>query len=872
MSLKVWLPLNGDLRNLGSSDVTVAGGVIDTNGKIGKCYLVNKTNKMTITHNLVTTTEWSMSWWMNCPSSMNDATAWESMFVIPDINADTGANSSSSISWTSYHNIKIWDDTNHQWKWAAPGTDFNYDKWHLWTLAHTANGAGVQGKIYIDGVLKGTYNNTTHPLKIRAGTITIANEISTGGFYINDFRLYDHCLSALEVKELSYGLVCHYKFDNIYNMNNLILNGNGELGAKHWSSSTNISTTEIPPNQPIIKASFYSDNMTADYIEINKYSVYTISAYLKTTGGTTGTFYPSIYPYDYDKKFIQYHNCPDGFGSAYRTTLAQPLKKGDTIIHATDLSAWTTAENYYYHVAIFGYRDSTGYIYPDMQYTADSPIFGTRTDKSHINKDNNTITLNSAFTGEDRPAGTTICQATEGAAYYYPFGGIAESSVQDWTLKTATLRPSTINRLRWAKYIKWRAFSGAYYAGNKLMDMTWWDNYIKDDSGNGYNLEIVNNLLADSDTPRYSYSTRFPLNTSYCRVTFPSVSGFANSYTFSWWGKSTSTGTMMWGFSNGNRLNLYLINPVCWNTGDSGNNPFAGISPITDNKFHYYTITGDGTTTKLYIDGDFKANAKTYKAITGTTLYFNGWDTSTSYKFCGCLSDFKLFATALSADDIKRIYEEAIAFSKNATGVGYEVVENGSRELLATRITATYEANDSYYTKLNSQGEIQFDGAVQSCGSPYIMINPSGKTYYYDYTISVATGNQFYIGFERYDKDKTATSNQSCVYTLATKPSADIVKQRYRGTVNLSTDAGGRACRYIRLRVLSGWAGTDSSSTKTATVHSLSLREITTSEGFDKLDIQKTGVFDIDTLQEYFDTTTQFEKTGMNNMREFIEK
>ena len=294
--------------------------------------------------------------------------------------------------------------------------------------------------------------------------------------------------------------------------------------------------------------------------------------------------------------------------------------------------------------------------------------------------------------------------------------------------------------------------------------------------------------------------------------------------------------------------------------------------PITDNKFHYYTITGDGTTTKLYIDGDFKANAKTYKAITGTTLYFNGWDTSTSYKFCGCLSDFKLFATALSADDIKRIYEEAIAFSKNATGVGYEVVENGSRELLATRITATYEANDSYYTKLNSQGEIQFDGAVQSCGSPYIMINPSGKTYYYDYTISVATGNQFYIGFERYDKDKTATSNQSCVYTLATKPSADIVKQRYRGTVNLSTDAGGRACRYIRLRVLSGWAGTDSSSTKTATVHSLSLREITTSEGFDKLDIQKTGVFDIDTLQEYFDTTTQFEKTGMNNMREFIEK
>jgi hypothetical protein len=44
-----------------------------------------------------------------------------------------------------------------------------------------------------------------------------------------------------------------------------------------------------------------------------------------------------------------------------------------------------------------------------MTYTADSPIFGTYSDKSNIDKTNNTITLKSAFTGEDRPAGTVIC-------------------------------------------------------------------------------------------------------------------------------------------------------------------------------------------------------------------------------------------------------------------------------------------------------------------------------------------------------------------------------------------------------------------------------------------------------------------------------
>lgn len=151
---------------------------------------------------------------MKLPSSMNNATAWENMILFPTINVSGGSNATSGINWASYHNVKIFDDANHQWLWAAPGTQFNYDQWHHWTITLTANGDGTRGKIYIDGNLINTYNNTAHPLKLIAGTIRIGSGITTGGFYINDFRIYDHCLSTLEVKELSKGLVLHYPLNN----------------------------------------------------------------------------------------------------------------------------------------------------------------------------------------------------------------------------------------------------------------------------------------------------------------------------------------------------------------------------------------------------------------------------------------------------------------------------------------------------------------------------------------------------------------------------------------------------------------------------------------------------------------------------------
>ena len=167
-----------------------------------------------------------------------------------------------------------------------------------------------------------------------------------------------------------------------------------------------------------------------------------------------------------------------------------------------------------------------------------------------------------------------------------------------------------------------------------------------------------------TDSARYGAAMTFA-NGVYVSIPMPSITGFANSYTFSWWGKTTAyEGKMYWGFANGNRLNLYgYSGNYYWNTGDGAGNPFSGatFAGQIDNAWHHFAITGDGTTAKLYIDGVFKANATAFKAITGTTLILNGWDTSNSYNFNGQLSDFRIYATALSADDILDLYNKPVS-------------------------------------------------------------------------------------------------------------------------------------------------------------------------------------------------------------------
>lgn len=65
--------------------------------------------------------------------------------------------------------------------------------------------------MYVNGVQVGTSTGTCTSTNWTYDTI-IARSNSTR--YYNDIRIYNHALSAKEVKEISKGLILHYNFED----------------------------------------------------------------------------------------------------------------------------------------------------------------------------------------------------------------------------------------------------------------------------------------------------------------------------------------------------------------------------------------------------------------------------------------------------------------------------------------------------------------------------------------------------------------------------------------------------------------------------------------------------------------------------------
>lgn len=101
---------------------------------------------------------------------------------------------------------------------------------------------------------------------------------------------------------------------------------------------------------------------------------------------------------------------------------------------------------------------------------------------------------------------------------------------------------------------------------------------------------------------------------------------------------------------------------------------------ISDMKWHMITATYDGTNVKRYVDGVLVQTQAATGPLTGgsLTVYVGGrYGSSIDYGSKEIfLSDARIYATALSADNIKELYQTSASIINNGTLLAYEFIED----------------------------------------------------------------------------------------------------------------------------------------------------------------------------------------------------
>lgn len=599
MSLLVWLPLNGDLNNQGLSNAAFAqynstGGLgINNSGKISQnCYertsITNNAYRSNI--NFSFAEDISMCCWAYVSSTSGDSANG----LITNHNHVNGSGFGITVKHISATDYRIScsagksgdDRVYHSWY----GTTNIKGAWHHLALTYKRSTGDIQ--LYVDGVCE----------KVRAGYLDAAigsnpfdlfnwstGNISSTNYRplckLNDVRLYDHCLSAKEVKEISKGLVCH-----------LPLNG-GEGGVNLIKGIAERTATSAG-----VVAS--GDSLTYDSSLLP----------LNSLIGRTFTF-----TYDYSVEGTKKNNAT-----------------GDI-----------SKDRFGAHLTL-NYKDSTGAAktaYPGAGYLE---VSGT-------GRAVQTYTCSSTWTEI-----TSLTIAVQG------FNQPASGNNNTWYIKNFKIEVGN-------------ADTGYSINPNTL------GTSVKLTDCSGYGHHGIPSVLPPSyrkDTTRYNASYDFVGGKKVLISNLP-TSGLANSYTISWWAKAWSfSDTMFWGFSDGNRLNYYK--GLYCNTGDGSNNPYQNngttITVPTTDVWHYYTMVGNGSTTLLYLDGNLYGTALNYRSITGSSIYLNGWGSSSSYNFNGYMSDFRIYATALSASDIKELYQIPISVDKSGNAFAIKFTEDQKPE------------------------------------------------------------------------------------------------------------------------------------------------------------------------------------------------
>ena len=587
MALQVWLPLTKDLRNQGLNNTTATNSgatYLNTDGKLGGCYSFDGTDDAIGVGNLSTIVDTDFSWSCWFYRSEWSSKSWETIFGGPSgFELETKSSSTNSPLIYAY-------------SWGKGTFTYELNQWNHLVMTRTTS----ETKFYLNGELKLTGSAGSIP----SGNYFVGSWSSTTGQNfkgkVNDVRIYNHCLSQMEVKELAKGLVLHYPLADAY-----------------VEATTNLITTE-----DCLSSTCYNGSTS-------KYGY-----------GTNTDMYKTVTTYD--------------------------GRKG------TKVYMGTNGNNCYPYVYINGMYTSNGTNSPEYKtlsfdyYTTVSTSIspyklgsGTGTATYIVNANG----IERTGTGTNSVVIPIIPNTWNHVEVI--FHGTTDADAQWGYIQNQPAHVSNTNNFWFFANMQLEAKDHATgYAG---VGGTRNSNIVYDTSGFCNNGTISGALTISNDTPKYKVSTYIPAAAT---ITHNRCLDNTNQeWSCAAWVKPKVAGSYqnLNNFNESNRLYHGTYPLLYLNSGTNDYYNYGNLALPANQWSHIVFVFKNSTGTKLvYINGENHTNTggpnrtSTPKGIPDSVIIGSG-------NYEGGLCDYREYATALSADDVKSLYQNCATIDADGT-------------------------------------------------------------------------------------------------------------------------------------------------------------------------------------------------------------
>lgn len=639
MSLRFWLPLTKDLKNQGLSSIIptqTSGFTKITAGKLGECYKFTN-----VFDTLLPLSEWdwtTQSVSFGCWAKISK-TELSTLAEVPSYSSTYTTMGGTLLGRDSYGGIAIrWQtnniytdtvlnklyvythirNTNSQTNQTS-SQEVPFDTWfHIMTVIDRNDS---QIKLYLNGELAKSIALTVTGT-FATGTFRIAEatwhggngNISSGCWQLNDVRVYNHALSPLEVKHIAQGLILHYP-----------LNRNG------WGQENNIAVSKVANRSC---TNFTYDPSTQEWTmtcpaasSVWGYGIAINDRNIKWAINQTWVISMEVYVPHSITWNCDINNKPD----------------------LTDISEYTGND---YDVA-------------GQRLVCTNGIKGSKTLQAGWNKIWFSQTANTTY-------------------------GLTNYST-NWGIQT-TNESSDID-------IKIRKIKGEVIASGLPIQPTSWcpnssdalattmglnDNVEYDVSGYCNNGTRTGVFSWTGDTPKYQISTYFADgSTSYITASvFMPTDKITTSVWFKGDGSTSGANSFHIPFCLGSGTaefsvdNAKLYRQGYYINGTRYCDTISGAI-VNDGQWHMMTATYDGTILCRYLDGQLINSKSISGTLNGGMLslligkYYQGGYNNKKVK----QSDVRIYATALSAEDVKDLYELGATIDTNGVLSTYEFAE-----------------------------------------------------------------------------------------------------------------------------------------------------------------------------------------------------